>query len=248
MSVLIQLVADYAPWIYALCGLIAAWYLREAFRLRRERRQAMYTLEREAALGRIQSIFGVAFVLLAVMGLIYYISNYLVEVVPTPTVEQEMKSLTPTTSLLDPTPTPTPEPATPTPTVTSTPRPRPTKRIEESPTPEAPEVLPAQCPDPRCTLTWPGVNAVLEGRVQVTGSAYREGFEYYKLEFGVGPNPRDDEMSFLVRNDASVQSGVLGDWDVSGLPAGMYTLQLKVIDHTGNWIDPPCRVQVTVGQ
>jgi hypothetical protein len=84
--------------------------------------------------------------------------------------------------------------------------------------------------------------------VQVTGSAYREGFEYYKLEFGVGPNPRDDEMSFLVRNDASVQSGVLGDWDVSGLPAGMYTLQLKVIDHTGNWIDPPCRVQVTVGQ
>ena len=52
MSVLIQLVADYAPWIYGLCGLLALWYLREAFLARRERRQAMYTLEREAALDR----------------------------------------------------------------------------------------------------------------------------------------------------------------------------------------------------
>jgi len=72
VSVLIQLVADYAPWIYALCGLIALWYLREAFRYRRERKRAMYTLERESALGRVRNIFGVAFVLLAVMGLIYY--------------------------------------------------------------------------------------------------------------------------------------------------------------------------------
>ena len=208
----------------------------------------MYTLEREAALGRIRNMFGVAFVLLAVMGLIYYISNYLVEAVPTPTIEEEVKALTPTASLLEPTPTPTPEPATPTPTMTPTPRPRPTKRPEESPTPEVPPVLPAACPDARSRLTWPGVNAVLAGSVEVTGSAHREGFQYYKLEFGVGSNPRDDQMSFLVRGDSPVHDGVLGVWNVTGLPAGVYTLQLKVVDHTGNWIDPPCRVQVTVRQ
>jgi hypothetical protein len=208
----------------------------------------MYTLEREAALGRIRNLFGVAFALLATMAVIYYISNYLVEAVPTPTIEEEVRALTPTLSLLDPTPTPTPEPATPTPTVTPTPRPRPTKRPEESPTPEAPPVLPAACPNPGSTLTWPGVNAVLSGAVQVTGSAHRDGFQYYKLEFGVGPNPPDEELSFIVRGDTPVHDGILGTWDVSTLPAGTYTLQLKVIDHTGNWTDPPCRVQVAVGQ
>lgn len=248
MSVLIQLIADYAPWIYALCGLIALWYLRETFRVRRERRQAMYTLERETALARLRGIFGVAFVLLAVIGVVYYVSTYLVEAVPTPTIEEEVKALTPTSALLWPTPTPTLLPPTPTPTVTPTPRPRPTPRPTEPPTPETPPVQPPACPDPRSRLTRPGVNAVLRGAVQVTGSAYREGFEYYKLEFGVGPNPRDEDLSFILRGDTPVYDGVLGTWDVSGLPPGVYTLQLKVVDYTGNWIDPPCRVQVTVGQ
>lgn len=248
MSVLIRLVADYAPWIYALCGLLALWYLRDTLRVRRERKQAMYTLEREAALGRIRGVYGAAFLLLAVMGIVYYISNYLVEAVPTPTVEEEVKALTPTSSLLLPTPTPTPAAPTPTSTFTPTPRPRPTKRPETSPTPTEPAVQPPACPDPRSRLTWPGVNAVLRGAVQVTGSAYKEGFDYYKLEFGAGPNPRDEDLSFILRGDAPVHDGVLGTWDVSGLPPGVYTLQLKVVDYTGNWIDPPCRVPVTVGQ
>ena len=245
MSVVIQLVADYAQWIYALCGLIALWYLREAVRYRRERRQAMYTLERETAVGRARNLFGVAFALVAIMGVIYYISNYLVLAVPTPTIEEEVKALTPTAPLLLPTPTPTPEAATPTPTVTPTPRPRPTKRPEESPTPEVPRVLPPLCPDPRSNLTWPGVNAVLEGAVQVTGSAYVEGFDRYKLEFGIGSSP--NSWHFILESYAPVQDGPLGVWNVSDL-SGEYTLQLKVVDVTGNWIDPPCQVQVTVGQ
>jgi len=246
MSVLIQLVADYAPWIYALCGLIALWYLREALLLRRERRQAMYTLERETALDRMRSIYGVAALLLMAMAVVYYISNYLVEAVPTPTIEQEVKALTPTSVLLLPTPTPTPRLPTPTPTATPTRRPRPTRQPTPLPTATEPPVQPPDCPDPRCRLTWPGVNAVLKGAVEVTGSAYTNGFDYYKLEFGIGPNPQS--WSFILKGDAPVSDGVLGVWDVSNLPPGVYTLQLKVVDYTGNWVDPPCRVQVTVGQ
>ncbi|HUW12818.1 MAG TPA: hypothetical protein VM537_24030 [Anaerolineae bacterium] len=246
MSVLIQLVADYAPWIYALCGLIAVWYLREALRYRRERKQAMYTLERESALGRVRNIFGVAFTLLVVMGLIYYISNYLTVAVPTPSIEEEVKGMTPTVSLLLPTPTPTPEEPTPTPTLTATPRPRPTLRPTEETTPEAPPVQPAACPDPRSNLTWPGVNAVLSGAVQVTGTAHVDGFNYYKLEYGIGPNPTT--WNYILQGDSPVFGGVLGTWDVSPLAEGVYSLQLKVVDQTGNWIDPPCQVQVTVGQ
>lgn len=246
MSVLIQLLADYAPWIYALCGLIALWYVREAFLIRRERRQAMYTLEREAAQSRVRSLFGIAFVLVAVMGVVYYISNYLVEAVPTPTTEEEVMALTPTAPLLQPTPTPTPRSETPTPTATATARPRPTLRPTEPITPEAPTPQPAACPDPRNTLVSPGQNAVVQGIVRVTGSANAENFEYYKLEFGAGSSPRDDQLSFILRNDAPVSNGSLGIWDVSGLPAGVYTLQLKVVENSGNWLSPPCRVQVTV--
>jgi hypothetical protein len=226
MSVLVRLVADYAPWIYAMCGMIALWYLREAFLLRRERRQAMYTLEREAAQDRVRNIFGIAFVLLAVMGLIYYISNYLVEAVPTPTIEEEIKALTPSAGLLLPTPTPTPEPPTPTPTITPTPRPRPTKRPMESPTLELPTVQPAICPDPRSSLTSPGVNAVLQGTVQVTGSAHSEGFNYYKLEFGVGPSPT--AWNFIVQGDVPVHDGALGTWNVTGLAPGVYIWRVHI--------------------
>ena len=248
MSVLIHLVADYAPWIYGLCGMIALWYLRETLLVRRERRQAMYALERETALGRIRGIYGAAFLLLVMMGTVYYVSNYLTEAVPTPTIEEEIKALTPTSALLLPTPTPTPEPPTPTPTVTPTPRPRPTKLPTALATAAEPAVQPAACPDPRSRLTWPGVNALLQGVVQVSGSAYTEGFDYYKLEFGVGPNPRDEDYSFISFGDAPVHDGMLGTWNVSGLPPGMYTLRLKVVDYTGNWVNPPCKVQVTVGQ
>jgi len=247
MIVVPQLIADYSPWIYALCGLIALWYLREAYLVRRERRQAMYTLEREAAVVRIRGMFGIAFVLIAVIAAVYYISNYLTEVVEVPTVEQEVSSaLTPTASVLQPTPTPTPLPPTPMPTVTPTPRPRPTKRPEEPDTPTPPPVQPAACPDPRSTITEPGVNAVLSGRVAVTGSAYSDRFNYYKLEFNAGSDP--NAWHFILPGDSPVSGGALGVWDTSGLSPGAYTLQLKTVDQTGNWIDPPCRVQVTVGQ
>lgn len=247
MSVVFQLIADYSPWIYALCGLIALWYLREAYLVRRERRQAMYSLERESAVVRIRSMFGIAFVLIAVIAAVYYITNYLTEVVEVPTVEEEVASaLTPTASVLQPTPTPTPLPPTAVPTVTPTPRPRPTKRPEEPDTPTPAPVQPASCPDPRSVISDPGVNSVLSGRVTVSGSAYSDRFNYYKLEFSSSTDP--NSWRFILQGDSPVGGGSLGAWDTSGLAPGTYTLQLKVVDVTGNWVDPPCQVQVTVGQ
>jgi hypothetical protein len=247
MSVVIQLIADYSPWIYALCGMIALWYLREAYLVRRERRQAMYTLEREAAVVRIRSMFGIALVLILMIAAVYTISSYLTEVVEVPTVEEEVASaLTPTASVLQSTPTPTDLPPTPVPTVTPTPRPRPTKRPDEPDTPTPPPVQPAACPDARSTITEPGVNSVLSGRVSVMGSAYSDRFNYYKLEFSSGADP--NTWHFILQGDSPVGGGLLGAWDTSGLAPGIYNLQLKVVDATGNWVDPPCQVRVTVGQ
>jgi hypothetical protein len=43
-----------------------------------------------------------------------------------------------------------------------------------------------------------------------------------------------------------VEQGVLGTWDVSGLPEGTYIFRLLVVNHLGNYPFPPCEVRVQV--
>lgn len=135
-----------------------------------------------------------------------------------------------TTSIPTPTSTPkipqalTPTPSPPTPTPTTTPAPLP------------------ECPNPRARLTYPTVNAVLNGVVQILGSAEIENFDYYKLEFR---SQEALEWAFLRRAEEPVADGILGVWDTSSLPTGTYWLRLVVIDVSGNYPEP-CQVPVTV--
>ena len=69
MTVLLQFIADNAAWVYGTCALIALWYLRVVWRARRERKQAVFALEREAALQRVYKALEVALALLALMGI-----------------------------------------------------------------------------------------------------------------------------------------------------------------------------------
>jgi YbbR domain-containing protein len=169
---------------------------------------------------------------------------------PTPTKTPEPTETPKPTETLETTETPepvgTPEPSkTPTPTpllptATATPMPTPT------PSPTLTPVPLAECPDPGSRLTYPTMNAVLKGPVQITGSAHVEaiedGFGYYKFEFrheGVS------EWSFLQRFEEPVADGVLGIWDTSNLSAGNYWFRLVVVKKDGNFIEP-CQVPVIV--
>ena len=75
------------------------------------------------------------------------------------------------------------------------------------------------------------------------GTAAIDGFQYYKLEMGVGRNP--GEWSFLFSNETPLRDGELGKWDTGPLPAGEYTLRLVVVDQTGNF-PTPCQVTVNI--
>ena len=97
MAILVQLIADYAPWVYGACALVALRYLWVVYQARQERKQAVFSLEREAALNRIYNAYIVAFVLLAIMGVVYFISTYLTEAVE-PLVKQVF---TPTPGVLN---------------------------------------------------------------------------------------------------------------------------------------------------
>lgn len=245
MRILIELVAGYAHWIYLACAVGALWYLRVVYVARRERRAALFSLEKEAARNQVYSAVGGTLLLLVVMGSTYLLSNRLLDIVPEPA---EMLVPTTPTRVLMATPTPTPRPTstpTPTPAVSPTPR-RPrvrsTPRYLATPTPE-PSVKPPVCPDARAVIQSPGVGAVLSQPTQVIGTARHENFQYYKLEFGIGPNP--EQWSYFDGHETPVEGGVLGVFNALAVPNGVYTLRVVVVDRTGNY-PPPCQVVVTV--
>jgi len=241
MRILIELVAGYAKWVYLACAAGALWYLRVVYLARRERRSALFALEKEAARNQVYSALGGTAIIVLVMAGTYIVANQILDIVPEPA---GMSIMTPPTPILMATPTPTPEPTdTPTVTPTFTPRrKRPTPKPAVTPTPEIKEQAPA-CPDSRAVIQSPGVGAVLGGPTQIIGTAQHEAFQFYKLEFGIGPNPT--QWSYFDGGKAPVANGVLGVFTATVVPNGVYTLRLVVVDKTGNF-PPPCQVTVTV--
>ncbi len=241
MRILLEMVASYARWIYLACALGAIWYLRVVYQARKERKAALFPLEKEAARARIHTALSATILLVTVLVVTYVATTKLVEIVPEPT---ERPILGTPTAILLATPTPTPAPTnTPTPTATPTrKRVRPTPRLQVLATP-TPKIRPPSCPDPRSVITSPGVGAVLTGPTQITGTAVHEAFQFYKLEFGIGENPK--QWSYFDGRKSPVQNGVLGTFNASAVPNGTYTIRLVVVDNTGNY-PPPCQVTVVV--
>lgn len=162
---------------------------------------------------------------------------------------------TDTPTPLPPLPTDTPVPL-PTPTDTPVPLPTPTDTPVPLPTPE-PVIVPEEptatpepvvqapaCPDGRAVIFQPGVNQVVSGFVPVIGSATHDQFDYYKLEFAPGANA-EGGFVYFDGTAAQVSGGVLGNFNSPGVPNGIYTIRLIVVDTTGNF-PPPCSVTVTV--
>jgi hypothetical protein len=246
MTVVISLIKEYAPWVYGACAFVALWNLRAAILARRERRQSVFSLEREAALNRTYSAWTVAIALLVVMGVVYLTSTVVSEAVKplaseittsTPIVVTPVRQ-TPTLPLPEATPTDTP-----------TPRPRPTLRPQPTvgqPTTSAPVVQAPRCGDPRAVITSPGINATVSGMVPILGTATHESLQYYKLEYGVGANP--EVWSYFDGGDRPVQGGRLGTLNASALAPGTYAIRVVVVDKTGNFVNPPCQTVVVVGR
>ncbi len=246
MTVVINLIKEYAAWVYGACALVALWNLRAAILARRERRQSVFSLEREAALNRTYSAWTVAIALLVVMGVVYLTSTVVSEAVeplaselktPMPIVVTPVRS-TPTLPLPEVTPTDTP-----------TPRPRATLRPQPTvaqPTVNAPVVQAPRCGDPRAVITSPGINATVSGSVSILGTATHESMQYYKLEYGAGANP--EVWSYFDGGDRPVQGGRLGTLNAGALAPGTYAIRVVVVDKTGNFVNPPCQTVIVVGR
>ena len=204
MEVFIELVATYAPYIYAACGLVALYQLYRLWQVRSDRRQAVFSLERERASRDLAGIFTVAMVLLLFMGGTYFSSQVLATAVATETPEGDVATpeelpddlivnliITPTPLPMTPSPTPTATETPIAPTATPDPlnQPTPDPNAPATPTPApvaAPVAAPANCPDARALISSPGAGASVSGSIALQGTANHESFSYYKINFAPG--------------------------------------------------------------
>jgi membrane peptidoglycan carboxypeptidase len=93
--------------------------------------------------------------------------------------------------------------------------------------PEAYDAIPLGAVNPNVNITSPAMFAEVGGKVQITGSAMGEGFQYYRIQVGQGLNP----LAWIVIGGdvtAPVTNGPLAEWDASGL-SGLYAIQLVVV-------------------
>lgn len=155
---------------------------------------------------------------------------------PSPTVPVEPSP----TNTLEPTPLPTNTPLPPTETPPSLPTATPTPLVADI----QPAVVAPFCADERMAFFAPGVGQVLSGVVSITGRATDDDLDYYKIEYAVGANADSGFIYFDGRKER-VEDGILGTLNTGSLPNGEYTLQLTIVDLTGNY-PPPCRVSVVI--
>jgi hypothetical protein len=241
MTVLIELIDNFAIWIYVACGLTALVYLRVIYMAKKERGASLFTIEKEVATGRAYRATFTILGLLVIAGLVAFVDLYLA-----PTLTVAVGSSTPTGPVVLPThtATPVPSPPTATPTRGSLVRPTPpwTPTPEQTPTPN---VAPASCPDALARITYPGVNQAVGGVVEVRGTANTADFQFYKVEFSFGDGSGEfhvvDELKY-----STVEDGVLVLWNTGEL-SGQVTLRLTVVNTDGNY-PPPCEVPVVVRQ
>jgi tetratricopeptide (TPR) repeat protein len=99
-------------------------------------------------------------------------------------------------------------------------------------------------------ITSPQDGAILGNQVTITGTANgsnsgsRFPFNFYKVEVGVGSDPK--QWIGLYQTHSPVTEGILATWDTSGWANGVYTIRLVVVDQSGNyrpWDKRTIRVQ-----
>ena len=252
MSLLIQIAEQYSAWIYAICGCIALYQIYRTWRVRVERRQAMFTLEREQAARELYSIFIVACWLLFCMGLTYWTSTTLANAIDTSGSDEPQVYVPLGLTVVPPTPEGAENAAFPTPqAIAGTPILLPTAQVGEAdqiagtPTP-VPLISPPICNDPRAKLIRPANNENVRGIVNMIGTAVHDNFQYYRIEYAPGVNTLGDSgFNRINGGNQPVIDNYLTNVDTRSLANGPWTLRLVVVDKNGARV-PPCRTTIYV--
>ncbi len=80
------------------------------------------------------------------------------------------------------------------------------------------------------------------GTLEVKGEANAENFASYNLEYGASQNPSE---WLNISSSSNPPASILGNWDASGLPAGLYSLHLRVLDSSNNSFENRLVVEIS---
>lgn len=85
-------------------------------------------------------------------------------------------------------------------------------------------------------ITSPATGAGVSGAVPIIGTAVIDPFQKYELHYKMEPSG-DDAYIYFDGGTTPVQNGQLGVWQAGGLPAGVYSLRLRVVRNDGNYAE-----------
>lgn len=85
-------------------------------------------------------------------------------------------------------------------------------------------------------ITAPAAGSSVSGDVTIMGTAIIDPFQKYELHYKLEPSG-DDAYIYFAGATTPVQNGQLGVWQASGLPAGTYSLRLRVVKVDGNYAE-----------
>ena len=86
-------------------------------------------------------------------------------------------------------------------------------------------------------ITSPAPNTPVRGTVPIVGSAIDAQFWKYELSYAPEPNPRDQWTLIGSVHETQVTNGLLETWDTTIIPDRTYTLRLRVVNRTGNYVE-----------
>ncbi|MBI3959593.1 MAG: hypothetical protein HY328_12360 [Chloroflexi bacterium] len=83
-------------------------------------------------------------------------------------------------------------------------------------------------------ITSPATGSSVQGSVPLRGTASSDSFARYELYFKQEPSG-DESYIWFAGNTTQVFDGELGTWHTGDLPAGIYTLRLRIVRPDGNY-------------
>ena len=90
----------------------------------------------------------------------------------------------------------------------------------------------------------PTDNQVISGLVQILGTALDPAFYQYELAYATEPVIEDTWIAIQSPVAQQVNESVLGAWDSTQIPDGIYRIRLRLVQQDGTPIDDQVRVQV----
>ena len=85
-------------------------------------------------------------------------------------------------------------------------------------------------------ITSPAPGSIISGDVPIIGTATIDPFQKYEIYFKQDPSG-DDAFIYFGGGTSPIVGGQLGSWQAGGLPAGTYTLRLRVVKADGNYAE-----------